>query len=815
MNNELFFLSSSDGRTMTKKFSKPQRSQPIKKESYPHVFRFTSHNTEFNNTLEFTKLLKQQAKQGACLLKGYLSRELNSESRAGTTNANEDTSWLVLDFDGFEGITNASEALELLGISETNYVVQYSASMGIINDSFNAHIFLLLDNPVPPSLIKLWLKHKNLNTPMLTNQIKLTRSFNALRWPLDITVNQNDKLIYIAPPELYDGIKDPYKSNRIQRVSKARWNDRLNVDIFDNILQGKIDQLQIKRLNELRVAEGLPRRTKTSTKQHKGVAVLGSPTQATVSGVKEDRGYVYLNLNGGDSWAYYFPLANPEILYNFKGEDNYALKDIAPEIYKEYSSRVASERAESAERRLREQKTGILYHAFLDTVSDSYYRGTYNHDNDTVAFSKTNSLVKVQHFLKQHGQEVGDFVPEWNYEFRFDDDRLFDPEERFINRYERSEHLRVSKSNPTYAETPIIDRILTSVIGDSEQALNQFLNWLAYIIQYRKPARTAWLMHGTQGTGKGVLFNHILAPLVGRKYVQVKRLEEIEEDFNAYMQDCIFLLVDEVQISNAKNRGKVMAKLLNLIVEPTVSIRAMRTDGFMAINNLNIIFASNKPDPIEIDPSDRRMNVGDYQANKLKLSSDDIKQIELELPAFTTYLMEYEVDERAAHVPMESHAKDHIKFLTRTSIDLLSDALRDGDIRYFFDGLPSSPNATNELDMSVTMRDDKYKTIVADMFEGLTHLANGKWGGKININREDLRFVCEYLIGKIPDSPSKFTSFVKHHNIDIRPLKIDHRTVRGIIMPVQAENELVQEWRDHWLTAEERKNFTIIKGGKK
>jgi len=120
----------------------------------------------------------------------------------------------------------------------------------------------------------------------------------------------------------------------------------------------------------------------------------------------------------------------------------------------------SSDLAELAERRLKEQKTGILYHAFLDTVSDSYYRGTYDFDSDNIAFSKTNSLVKVQHFLKQHGQDVGDFVPEWNYEFRFASDTLFDPEERFINRYQRSEPLRLSEVSPTYAETPVIDRIL-------------------------------------------------------------------------------------------------------------------------------------------------------------------------------------------------------------------------------------------------------------------------------------------------------------------------------------------------------------------
>jgi len=316
-----------------------------------------------------------------------------------------------------------------------------------------------------------------------------------------------------------------------------------------------------------------------------------------------------MNMNGGDSWAYYFPQTNPEILMNFKGEQNYALKEIAPEVYKKYKKLSATIRAEIKETKLKTQKTGTAYLAFLDKDSDTYFRGTYCYDTNELDLHRTGSLVKVQHFLKQHGQEDADFIPEWRYEFDFTKNTIFNPEKRFLNRFQPSAYMKASKASKDDTGFPVIKKIIDNVTGHNPETYERFMNWLSYIIQYRRPANTAWLMHGIQGTGKGVLFNHILSPLVGSKYVQVKRLDEIEEDYNGYMQDCIFLLIDEVQISDAKHKSRAMAKIKNMIVEPTISLRAMYSGHVMVRNWVSIIFASNMPDAILIDPSDRRLNV--------------------------------------------------------------------------------------------------------------------------------------------------------------------------------------------------------------
>jgi len=800
MKHSLFFLEAANGQALTKKFSRPQRSKPIQKTNYPHVREFNSYEASYRNLKDFSALLRQYAKRGACLLKGHLNAPLKEQSRAGSTHPDTPTNWLCLDFDGLRGVATADEALALVGIEGVDYVLQYSASSGILRtDTFDAHIFLLLDDEVSPQQIKLWLKHINLTVPEFSEQITLTRSHNALRWPLDISVNQNDKLLFIAPPEVYDGIQDPLKGRRIRMVSKRGNAKTLSADLFTVPDVAKTDAAQRKKLNELRKELGLPSKRTLSTKIYKGVSVGASPTTATVTGIKEERGYVYLNLNGGDSWGYFFPLANPEILYNFKGEQNYALKEIAPEIYREYKNRAAEHRREEQERKLKEQQTGKAYVAFLDRRTDTYYRGTYDYDEEVLDLEKTGSLVKIQHFLKQHGEPVGDFVPEWDYVFDFQTNTLFDPERRFANRYRPSDYLR----NPTTARRkdpfPTIRRIIQHALCDDGEIYQHFLNWLAFIFQYREPARTAWVLHGIQGTGKGVLFNYIITPLAGRDYVQTKRITDLEDGFNGFMDQTLFMLLDEVQITDAKNADSVMAKIKNYIVEPVIPIRAMRTDHYMAPNWMNIILASNKPNPIQIDPTDRRFNVATYQTEKLVISNEDITTIEEELPAFAHQLLSMEVDAHAARTPIDTEAKDHIKYLTRSSIDLFADALNEGNLQYFFEALPAPSDIPSDLDVTASMKQQYYIGMVRRFFASFDQKTHP---GRMNISRDDLIRLAEYILGKVPTSPNKFSAYVKHHGINIGPVKVKGKTVQGVQVNWKASRILVEEWSTLWLPQE-------------
>jgi hypothetical protein len=83
----------------------------------------------------------------------------------------------------------------------------------------------------------------------------------------------------------------------------------------------------------LRAQAGYSARSAKYVALPSGGRLLANPEPATVTGVRRARGFVYLNLNGGDSWGYYYPASNPEILYSFKGEPPVRLADIAPGLW--------------------------------------------------------------------------------------------------------------------------------------------------------------------------------------------------------------------------------------------------------------------------------------------------------------------------------------------------------------------------------------------------------------------------------------------------------------------------------------------------
>jgi hypothetical protein len=205
---------------LTKTFTLGDKGELIKT-PYPMVKKFTSHEELVSSSEEFRDKLIQHAALGHCLLKGALDRALINESRAGHTSPDSPTEWVVLDVDGLP--YSPEEFLHLIGYGDVDYIVQYSASSGIIltgeacsSAKFDRyHIFIRLDEPQPPYQLKLWLKKLNLSVPAISQYLDLTASSMSMRWPLDISVCQNDKLIYIAPPQCGPGVIDTLSEKRL------------------------------------------------------------------------------------------------------------------------------------------------------------------------------------------------------------------------------------------------------------------------------------------------------------------------------------------------------------------------------------------------------------------------------------------------------------------------------------------------------------------------------------------------------------------------------------------------------------------------
>jgi hypothetical protein len=756
---------------LTKTYSKNSAGE-VTKTPYPLVWEFTSHHEQCKNLAQLEHLLKTHAVAGRCVLKGTIARPLVSESRAGSTDTNSTTEWIVLDLDGLPetiDIINGTQVkntpltidmfLAEMGLGEVSYIVQWSASHGISDKRIRAHVFMLLDRAYAAPLIKQWLIQKNHEIPLLRESMTLTKTGNALSWPLDISACQNDKLIYIAPPTLRN-IKDPMgKAPRISLVKRKFDKLSLNTAVSSS---SKNKELTHKRIKELREEAGMPER-KFVYKMHGSTEVMLKPDESIITEMKTERGFVYFNLNGGDSWAYYHPENAPDYILNFKGEPAYLTKELLPDYWQQLTGTGSSTRTSSS---------GVTYLAFLDRATGVYWRGTYEAASDVLDINPAKNETQLRHFAKQYGVPMGDFVPEWDLVFDPQDMVRVDTQNRVVNRFQPTSYMLNAGSKMPKAIPKTILKVMDNALGNDKPTLDHFVNWLATIVQTRDRTRTAWVLHGTQGTGKGILTNDILRPLFGT-HAASRRMEELGERYNHFMEGSFLVFVDEVQTKALGNSERgVMAKLKNFITEPQVPIRAMYANAVEVRNFTNWIFMSNMPDPVSIDKEDRRMNVGKYQPNKLVITDAEVQSIAKELQTFYDYLVNFPADYALAGTVLNSSDRDTMISISESSTDTVGSALLEGNFGFFIDQLP-----TDNTHVRNALTNNK----VADYTEVLKNLmARTQPNGDCAIGREELRVMFDFAVGGMPSSPNKFTALLKHHRIHMDAVWVNHKTVRGI-----------------------------------
>jgi len=598
--------------------------------------------------------------------------------------------------------------------------------------------------------LKQWLK--NLNLTLLKTQ-DLARSGNSLLWPIDITTCQNDKLIYIAPPK-FKGLDDPHAGkNRIKLVKKKHRTLELPKIPTPNAIR----QAELKRLNDAKTAIGLPICKELKYTSELGVQYFVGPDVAQITGIKTEREFTYFNLNGGDSWGYYHPVSNPTFIFNFKGEPIYRTEDLLPEYWAELRSRATA---------MEPDASGSVYLAFRDFESATYWNGIYDAAKGILTkFAQAKSENQLRHFMKQHGHPMGDFVPDWDMEFNPKDKYTVDLKKKRINVYRPSKYF----SNAPVSEAnipPTIEKIISHALGSDPVVIEHFLNWLAVIVQNLCMTGTAWVLHGTQGTGKGVLFNHIITPIFGAENVTSRRMEELSSNFTEFMKNKFLVFIDEAFAGNNHTDRSITAKLKNLIVEPRISVREMYKPSTVMPNYCNLIFASNSAQPVTIAPDDRRFNVGRFQEKPIMLSSYDIDTIQTELETFYNYLGTRSASKAIARVPLETVDRTNIINLSRSSIDIAIEALKRGNLSFFVEMLVQDTSILNPKSQLIY---DQFRTLIDEL----------KSTKRKKLSRDDLMVMFRWCIDNVPEAPNKFTTMLRHHGLQLKPLWLDGQAIRG------------------------------------
>ena len=740
----------------------------IKKSGYPMVGKFTSETIEIRDLLHFNEALVKRANspEKPCLLKGTINTSIVNASRAGSTKTNDTTQWVCLDLDNAK-FSAPEEVMRALGLGDLSYIVQYSSSYKLsTSKNLSCHIFFVLSKPVPAPRLKAWLMHLNLNIPAFETGIILSSSQQCVHWPLDITACQNDKLLYVSPP-IFVGMQSPVSDReRIQLIIKG--TNALDVSKMPEHPIAGLKQKQRAKLNQLRTAAGL----KPQTIKIKQVGEYEVQTGADeISKYEEiDCGeYVRFNLNGGDSQAYWHRKGDLTYLHNFKGEPSLILKEVLPAYYAEQvKDQRAGNRTPSG--------TGDLVLCFQERVTGEYWWGTWNPEKQTLDINSVNTADKLSNAVRSYGVPVPDPLPIWEKVFNPHMNETVDEEKKVVNSFKATRYMLEAKKFKK-GEFPIIQRLLDSAVGTGE-IQDHFVNWLAVMWQFRVKPQTAWVLHGNQGTGKGVFWNRVIRKLFGYSNTSYSLAHSLKEQFNGYLENALVACIDEIDADMFTDGAVVEAKLKVFITEPTLKVRRMRTDEYEIPSYTGLLFFSNMPRPVSIPASDRRYNIGKFQPDRFITTSAELDKIEDELEAFTAFLTAYKADPHRAAQVLDTEDRREIQRLSITSTQEIATAILKGDLEYLWSYVTNG-SVSNIIDPI----ESQYNAVVYRLTRDVLN------GQKFQISREEIHTIFQ-LSNKDTPKGNRFTSFLRHQGVTLSRLRVNGALIYGYETMVKLEPEL-------------------------
>jgi hypothetical protein len=779
---KVYFLEAQ--QSLTKSFTL-EPNGTITKSNYPKAYLFTSHEELCPTLSDFYKAVVSHAKLGHCLLKGELHAPLIKQSRANSTKTDGLTQWICLDWDKAR-FASPREALDSIVVGteqpfkDIAHIVQYSASQGINGSTLlNCHIFIKLSKPIHAPYLKAWLTYLNLKCKALNDTLTLNELATHISWPLDISTCQNDKLIYIAPPVLKDVPCTLKESDRYQLIKAKGDLDALPVERIANITLEKARNLAHERKNELRVADGWDKQRLIKPKLDGAEYILVNPGTAVITGMRESEEYVHFNLNGGDSWSYWHPADNFNYIHCFKHPDEkFRTAELLPDYFRRKESERIALNASPTEQ-------GELIMTFSNKADGAYFRGSWNAKLFELKINQVKTVKHLDDWRLQHGRTPDEFTPTWDMYFDPQDPTVVDVERKKLNLFVTPPQLRRKHAAGSLSKLPRIMHTLKHAIsgGEHDDLLEHFLNWVAVIYQKRIKTKTAWVTSGTYGTGKSVIGDLMIQPTLTPQYATYRTGASLEEGYNGWMEDKLFVFFDEVDLSESKMQKRIQEKLKSWVTQDRITIRHMYRMEHEARNYTNFIFASNSKEPLAIKNNDRRYNIGVFQPEPLGYKTREINEIKAELDWFVDYMMTRKIDVQQAHTIIENAARTELIQSSRSSIDVIAEAILQGDFMTLFREQSDTDRIAEHGTIQSSALHGHHEEIMkreAALLRNEGTVLGDCVRVESKLSRDELQTIFECSIGDLPSSPTKFTQFLRHRGITVGPVWIGQKTVRGV-----------------------------------
>lgn len=689
---QLTFLSAAVPLTKTIAFSARSNSYTVT--SYPMVRNMTSEAVDVANMDEFAYQLQQFAQRGWCLLKGELERPIIDEPRAGLANNKLLHDWVCFDFDKVECPPTMEGAVEALYkylpecTHDVDAVIQLSASCFHPQArKLSAHVFMRLRRAVDSAMLRDWFLHINLEGPA-AKELRLSDSGRALSYPIDVSVSSPAKLLYIAPPRTIGYVPDLQDPIQVLPGEQRTFE----LPAFNRVATSRIND----EINRLR-AECMMDPYKYETKLVGGQEFFTDEEELTVHDMKVSAsGHLRFNVNGGDSMAYYIDTSRPNVIGNFKGEPFMHTNLVAPKLFDQLKRM-----APSANNTVRISEATEVLAFYATNRGSAVHIGTFDREHDVLRIERSTTEAAYS-WLRELGAPLKSNLPHYDLIFDISSNIRYEPGYPVINLYARTKFLKLyGDIERTLAvedalerlgkECPTFGKLLKSVCGDDSESLKRYLNWLAYIFQTRTKPGSAWLFHGTEGTGKGFMLRFILKPLFGDDNVDQMLMVNVASSFNSILEGKLIVNIDEADMSKTHDPVEIMAKLRNWITEDKIVINEKHRVEESVKSFVSFIVTANTTRPVMIPHGDRRWNVAPRQETRIEVFPNEMAILEQgeELPMFAKLLGELVVDEEWLRNPLNNEAKKILFESTHGLPDAVAAAIREGNTSFFFAARPS------------------------------------------------------------------------------------------------------------------------------
>lgn len=188
-----------------------------------------------------------------------------------------------------------------------------------------------------------------------------------------------------------------------------------------------------------------------------------------------------------------------------------------------------------------------------------------------------------------------------------------------INRFSPPSWM-LEEKNPSAELHPLLAKFFESVFPDQEQRKMVFA-WIRNMVVSRN--QTILCLNGARATGKTILGERILPPLVGVSNYRKSGEGFLKKEFNSIMSRTRFVYVDEFPLRDA-----AMTKIKNYLND-NISIEGKGQDERMETNFCSIMYSSNNITDLAIKWDERRFSVIDVRTTSLleSMSGEEISEL--------------------------------------------------------------------------------------------------------------------------------------------------------------------------------------------